>query len=158
MAFLSQGQTYKIGLSAVENTVTSRVWWCLPLVLSPRRQNLSLRTACSTEQVPDMQRNTLSKTKTKTERKRKNTSLYSLLIINYQIKWDFFVYEFSIRKKMISFDLIALVIIFLRQGFIAQAGLEVSVLFEPPECQDMVYAPPCLIRIGIFHDRSLPFR
>lgn len=83
MAFLSQGQTYKIGLSAVENTVTSRVWWCLPLVLSPRRQNLSLRPACSTEQVPDMQRNTLSKTKTKTERKRKNTSLYSLLIINY---------------------------------------------------------------------------
>lgn len=81
MAFLSQGQTYKIGLSAVENTVTSRVWWCLPLVLSPRRQNLSLRPACSTEQVPDMQRNTLSKTKT--ERKRKNTSLYSLLIINY---------------------------------------------------------------------------
>lgn len=47
-------------------------------------------------------------------------------------KVGFFVYEFSIRKKMISFDLIALVIIFLRQGFIAQAGLEVSVLFEPP--------------------------
>lgn len=42
--------------------------------------------------------------------------------------------NFPLRKKMISFDLIALVIIFLRQGFIAQAGLEVSVLFEPPEC------------------------
>lgn len=73
MAFLSQGQTYKIGLSAVENTVTSRVWWCLPLVLSPRRQNLSLRPACSTEQVPDMQRNTLENKK----KKKKYFSVFS---------------------------------------------------------------------------------
>lgn len=135
MAFLSQGQTYKIGLSAVENTVTSRVWWCRPLVPSPRRQNLSLRPACSTEQVPDMQRNTLSKTKTKKIKKKKK---YFSVFSPYNKLLDkvgfFCIWIFNWEKKMISFDLIALVIIFLRQGFIAQAGLEVSVLFEPPEC------------------------
>lgn len=100
MAFLSQGQTYKIGLSAVENTVTSRVWWCQPLVPSPRRQNLEFEAGLFYRASPRHAEKHSLKNKNKNRKKKKKYfsvfSPYNKLLD----KVGFFLYmNFQLEKN-----------------------------------------------------------